>query len=334
MPTIAVFGAGSIGCYVGGRLLVAGNPVILIGRQRLADTLARHGLRLSSHEGWQAHADAASLTVRTEPIAVADANLVLVCVKSADTETAAASLRPHLKPGAVVISLQNGLHNADTLARCLPGHTVLAGMVPFNVAQLAPGHFHQGSEGELAVAASPALQAFLPAFQWAGLPLQQHRDMKAVQWAKLLLNLNNAVNALSGLPLKTELSQRDYRRVLAAAQREAIGLLQAEGQALAKLTPLPAHWLPTLLEVPDTVFRLAASRMLAIDPLARSSMQDDLAAGRLTEIDQLQGEIVALATAQGKTAPVNAALLALVNAAEKGGRRDWRGDELRQEVLS
>ncbi len=333
MSVVAVFGAGSIGCYVGGRLRLAGNAVLLIGRPHMADSLALHGLHLSDHKGWQGHVDAGTLDFKTDATSVAGADLVLVTVKSAATAEAATALQAHLKQNAVVLSLQNGLHNADTLARLLPGHTVLAGMVPFNVAQLAPGHFHQGTEGELAVTRSPALQPFTEAFARAGLPLQQHDDMKAVQWAKLLLNLNNAINALSGLPLKTELSQRAYRRVLAAAQCEAISLLQAKAQPLAKLTPLPAHWLPTLLEVPDAIFRIAASRMLAIDPLARSSMQDDLAAGRQTEIDQLQGEIVALAKAQGKTAPVNAALLQLVKAAEQGGRRDWSGKELQQEIL-
>ncbi|MDQ8038066.1 MAG: 2-dehydropantoate 2-reductase [Pedobacter sp.] len=334
MTSIAVFGAGSIGCYVGGRLQAAGAAVTLIGRPRLGEVLQSHGLTLSDYHGWEAHIPAAALNFHQDAAALAAADLVLVTVKSADSATAAQTLAGALKPDALVISLQNGLHNAEALAAHLPQHTVLAGMVPFNVAQTTPGHFHQGSEGFLAVQADARLAAFRQAFAQAGLALEEHADMKAVQWAKLLLNLNNAVNALSGLPLKTELEQRDYRQVLAAAQKEAIALLQEKNQPLAKLTPLPAHWIPKLLRVPDAVFRIAAKKMLAIDPLARSSMQDDLNAGRKTEIDVLQGEIMALAAAAGKSAPVNAKLLQLVHEAESGGRRNWSGAELRRAVLN
>ncbi len=333
MTSIAVFGAGSIGCYVGGRLRAAGTSVILVGRARLGSVLQAQGLRLSDYRGWQHQLTATELHFSSDAAALADAGLVLVTVKSGDTAAVAPTLAAMLKPGALVISLQNGLHNAELLAKLLPQHTVLTGMVPFNVAQTAPGHFHQGSEGELAVQAHPQLEKFRSAFAKAGLPLREYADMTAVQWAKLLLNLNNAVNALSGLPLKTELEQGDYRYVLAAAQDEAIALLKEKNQPLAKLTPLPAHWIPKLLRVPDAVFRIAAKKMLAIDPLARSSMQDDLAAGRKTAIAVLQGDIVALAKAAGKAAPVNAKLLALIHAAEAGGRRDWSGAELRSTVL-
>lgn len=333
MTKIAVFGAGSIGCYVGGRLQTAGSDIVLIGRARLGSVLQEKGLQLSDYHGWQKNLTPTEVSFSTDAGAVSTADLVLVSVKSADSAEAARTLAPLLKPGALVISLQNGLHNAETLAAGLPHHTVLAGMVPFNVAQTTPGHFHQGSEGALAVQAAAKLQPFLNDFSRAGLALEQHADMKAVQWAKLLLNLNNAVNALSGMPLKAELEQRNYRCIVAAAQREAIALLQAKKQKLAKLTPLPAHWIPYLLQVPDAVFRIAASKMLAIDPLARSSMQDDLVAGRLTEIDVLQGEIMALATAAGKAAPVNEKLLNLIKAAEQGGKRNWSGAELRTAVL-
>lgn len=328
MPSIAVFGAGSIGCYAGGRLAAAGQPVLLIGRPRMAEVVAAEGLTLSDYHGWSTRLAPEHIRFSTEASAISSADLVLVTVKSADTEAAAQSLQPHLKRSAIVVSLQNGLHNAEHLKQRLPQHTVLAGMVPFNVAQQAAGHFHQGSEGGLAVEDSPLIQAFVPAFEAAGLPLERHPDMKPVQWAKLLFNLNNAVNALSGLPLKTELSQRAYRRVLAAAQREGIALLQARQQKLARLSPLPAHWVPALLEVPDAIFRLAANKMLAIDPLARSSMQDDLRAGRHTEIDYLQGEIIRMAKAAGLSAPVNEKLVSLIRAAEAGDHRKWSGEAL------
>lgn len=332
MPTIAVFGAGSIGCYVGGRLAAGGSSVVLIGRGYITGAIREHGLSLSDYRGYHRRLDSDRLTLANDSSAAAHADLVLVTVKAGATESAARALEFFLKKSAVVLSLQNGIHNAELLQRFLPGHTVLAGMVPFNVTQPAPAHFHQGSEGDIHVERSPLLQPFLEDFARAGLPLAQCDDLMPVKWSKLLLNLNNAINALSGLPLKAELSQRAYRRVLAAAQREALELLEQKAQPLARLTPLPMNWLPTLLEVPDPAFRLLANRMLAIDPTARSSMLDDLDAGRKTEIDWLQGEVLRLAQARHARAPVNQRLLELVREAEQGRRRNWSGEELLNEV--
>lgn len=321
-------GAGSVGCYIGGRLAASGCEVRFIGRQRLADTLARHGLTLTNLEGQSWRVAPSAIRYSTDLAAAAAADLVLVTVKSAATGDIAKGLAPVIKPGAVVISLQNGLDNAAQLAAVLGQQSVLTGMVPYNIADRGEGVFHQGSAGMLAVSTHPALAPWQKTFAEAGMPMAVHADMRAVQWAKLLMNLNNAINALSGLPLKAELAQRSYRRCLALAQREALGLLALEGIAPAKLTPLPPGWLPAALSTPDALFKALGNRMLAIDPLARSSMWDDLQLGRRTEIDWINGEVVRLAVKHQRCAPVNAKLVALIRDAEAGGKRDWSGREL------
>ncbi|GAB3651004.1 2-dehydropantoate 2-reductase [Glycomyces tarimensis] len=321
-----MYGAGSVGCYVGGRLAAAGGDVVFVGRERVARQLAGHGLTLTDWRGTERNVP--SPRYETAPEAVAEADLVLVTVKSADTGRAGEEVAPRLKPGAVVVSFQNGLHNAEELRERLPGATVLPGMVGFNVAGRGAGWFHGATQGDLEVQAHPALRAWAELFERAGLPLATRGDMPGVQAAKLLLNLNNAINALSGLPLKEELSRRTYRRCLATAQREALTVFDAAGVAPARLTPVPPRWMPALLGAPDAVFTRVAARMLAIDPLARSSMWDDLEAGRTTEIDYLNGEIVVLAHRHGVGAPINGRLVALVRDAEAGGRRDWTGEEL------
>lgn len=331
---ICVFGAGSIGCYVGGRLQAGGARVTFVGRPRLAEELRTHGLHLTDYRGADLSVKAADMNFATTAQSAASADLVLVTVKSAGTDEAGRELAQVLKPDAVVISFQNGLGNAEVLRRHLPKQTVLTGMVPFNVVNRGQGAFHQGSAGELEVQQHPALAPFLAAFEQAGLPLEQHADMLAVQSAKLLLNLNNAVNALSNIPLKAQLSQRNYRRCVALAQQEGLELLKLTGQPLAKLMPLPPRWIPKLLRVPDWLFRLLANRMLAIDPLARSSMWEDLQAGRTTEVDWLNGEVVRLAERLGRKAPVNARLMALIRSAEQGGRREWSGEALLAELTA
>ena len=325
---VCIFGAGSIGCYIGGRLAAGGAPVTLIGRERIGREIAEHGLHLSDWRGAALDVAPGGLRYSTDPLAAADAGLVLVTVKSADTEAAGASLAHVVRQDVLVVSFQNGLGNAGQLNRHLTRQVVLAGMVPFNVVNRGQGRFHQGSEGALEVERHSALAAFEAAFDAAGLRLVQHTDLRQVQWAKLLLNLNNSVNALSGLPLKQQLSQRSFRCCVSLAQREALALLEHAGIRPARITPLPPRWIPKFLSLPDGLFARLANRMLAIDPLARSSMWEDLEAGRKTEVDWLNGEIVRLATDQGREAPVNARLLELVRAAETGGERNWRGAAL------
>jgi 2-dehydropantoate 2-reductase len=277
-----VYGAGSIGCYVGGRLVAGGADVVLIGRERQAAEVAGHGLRLTDWQGTDLAVPRGGVRFETSPKGADGAGLVLVCVKSAATAAAAAELAEVVPADAIVVSFQNGIGNTDVLR--------------------------------------------------AGLVLHQHDDMPPVQWAKLLLNLNNPVNALSGLPLKAELSQRGYRRCLALAQAETIRLLAAAGIKPARLTPLPPKLMPRLLGVPDALFARLARRMLAIDPHARTSMLDDLEACRLTEIDYINGDVVRLAESLGRSAPVNAKLVALVHQAESGGRRQWSADDLYAEL--
>lgn len=315
-PRIAIYGAGMVGNYLGGRLHDYAN-VRFIARPHMAATLVEHGLQLSDLHGYQQHIDADELDIRTHHDAVHDADLVLVTVKSAATMDVAHELAELLSPETVVISFQNGVRNAAELRAALPKHKVLAGMVPFNVSQPEPAHFHQGSSGELIVERSEALQRFADVFTACGLPLQQHEDMQAVLWAKLLLNLNNPLNALSGLPLREELAQRAWRQCLALLQREGLRVLGAAGIRPAHLTALPARWVPGVLSLPDVLFRRIAGRMLAIDPLARSSMWDDLQAGRRTEVDYINGEIVTLAMSKGLRAPANSRVVALMREAEK-----------------
>lgn len=316
-PRIAIYGAGMVGNYLGGRLHGHAH-VRFIARPRVAANLRERGLTVSDLHGHRRHVSSAMLDVATQPDAARDVDAVLVTVKSAATMEAAHELADVLTPGTLVISFQNGVRNTAELRAALPACHVLAGMVPFNVTQPESAHFHQGSSGALTIERSAALSpSLLSAFAAGGLPLQPCDDMQAVLWAKLLINLNNSLNALSGLPLREELAQRGWRECLALLQREGLQILRAVGIHPAHVTALPARWLPAVLSLPDALFHRIASRMLAIDPLARSSMWDDLQAARRTEVDYINGEIVMLAKSKGLRAPANARIVALIREAEK-----------------
>ncbi|MGK9167179.1 2-dehydropantoate 2-reductase [Inquilinus limosus] len=328
---ICIWGAGLIGCYLGGRLQAGGGAVTFIARSAQAPD---QGLELTDLHGhaWRVPAD--SIRWAADGAAAATADLILLTVKADAVEAACREILAFARPQAVVVGLQNGVAPAQILRRSLAGRIALAGVVPFNVVRRGPGRLHQASAGRLAIERHPALAPALPLFRRAGLPLDLRDDIAAVQWAKLLLNLNNAVNALSGLPLREELLRRGYRRCTAMAQREALSLLSAAGIRPARITPLPPGWIPPLLELSTPLFRLLAARLLRIDPLARSSMLEDLEAGRPTEVDWLNGEITRLADHLGRKAPINARLVELVRAAEHGESRRIVAEDLLRELES
>jgi 2-dehydropantoate 2-reductase len=310
-------GAGAVGCWIGGCLQAAGVPVTFVGRPRVLEALRAHGLKLTDLEGGARHLPADKLDLRESVDGIPAPSLVLLCVKSGATASAAAELARAMPPGTLVVSMQNGVSNTATAQAAAPALFVQAGMVPFNIAELAPGHYHRGTGATGAALAAQdhaLLRPWQTHFAAAGVPLQLHADLVPLQWGKLLLNLNNAVNALSGLPLRAQLLRRDYRICMAALIDEALAALRAAGIPPAKLTPLPPAALPTALRLPTALFRVLAARMLRIDAKARTSMADDLARGRATEIDALCGEVVRLARRHGTAAPANERISELVRA--------------------
>lgn len=357
---IAVLGAGSIGTYVGASLAASGMDVVLIGRAKMQTSIRTHGVTLTDLAGRRQFLAPEQIRYELVPQAMQDADLILVTVKSAASASAAVDIARHARRDALVISLQNGIGNADVLQQGLKqafsrhqvqteastakpasaSHekmampTVLGGMVPFNVVQMENGRFHRGTFGELTIQTHPQLEVWQQGFAAAHLPLLQARDFPALQWGKLLLNLNNPLNALSDLPLKTELAQRAWRQCLALLMDEALQVLKAAKIHPAKVAAVPASWLPTVLRLPDPLFKLVAGKMLKIDPEARSSMWEDLQAGRATEIDFINGAVTALAARHGMQAPANARLVELIHHAGQGGQRTWRGDDLYRECHS
>ena len=318
-PKVAILGAGSVGCFIGGAWAAAGLPVTLIGRPRISQDVDAHGLTLSDYTGWQAHLAPGDVDYRCGPEALDAAEIIALTVKSGDTADAAAQIAAHGTPGALVISFQNGVSNVEVLEQGLGGRFEVArGMVPYNVAYLGEGRFHKGVAGELYADRRAGTRALAEAIGRGPAALKLSDDMLALAWGKLLINLNNAVNALSGKTLQDELKQRDYRRVFAASMREGLELLeQAEVEPVAA-GPVPLGRLVRIIGAPDWLFNRFFLKRWKIDAKARSSMADDLAVGRKTEVEYLNGELVRLAERLQRDAPVNRAIVELVHKAEAG----------------
>ncbi|MFT5681868.1 MAG: 2-dehydropantoate 2-reductase [Myxococcota bacterium] len=314
---IGVMGTGAIGGYLGGRLAVAGHRVTLVGRTRFGETLAAEGMHLTGLDTAPIHLPLSpAFRYTTDPAELSDCDAVLVCVKGRDTEAAGATLAETLPPSAVVVSCQNGLRNPDRLRAVLPEAVVLAGMVSFNVIREGPA-LTQTTSGPIAIGQHDGREApLLAAFKSTGLPSLSHSDMPGILWGKLQFNLNNAINALSGLPIREQLSDRDFRRLLSEVMHEGLAAQRAAGITPRRLGKMLPRIAPHVLPLPDWLFFRVSGAMLKIDPAARSSMWDDLSRRKPTEIDFLNGEIVTLGQQHSIPTPLNARIVSLIKAAE------------------
>ena len=315
---IGIAGAGSIGCFVGGMLAAGGRRVALLARPRVIGEIEAHGLRLTSFDGIDRHLAANQFTLSENPGAFADAAVVLVTVKSADTAGMAEIIARHAPADAVIVSLQNGVGNVALLREKLPGRRVLGGMVPYNVIALGDGRFHRATSGDIVIerdAEDTAEKLSAP-----GLKMRATDNITGVQWGKLLFNLNNALNALANLPLRAQLAQRPWRRLYADQVEEALTAIKAEGIKPVSTAPLPVSFMPPLLRLPDALFQVVLGRTMKIDPEARSSMWEDLQRGRRTEIDYLQGVITEIAARRGLAAPLSRRIVELIRKAEADGK--------------
>lgn len=292
---IAIMGAGAVGSYYGGLLARAGNKVTLIGRAAHVSAIERAGLRLQTRSFDEQVATSASV----DPAAVADADWVLVCVKAGDTENAAATMAPHLHEGTLVLSLQNGIDNADRLQALLPRQQVLPVLVYAAVELAGPGHVRHHGRGELVIGAGPDNEVILATFTGAGVPVQVLPDVRAALWSKLVVNCAyNALSAISRLPYGRMIRGPGIEATMREAVAECLAVARADG-----------------IELPSDSWEQVRALADAM-PTQQSSTAQDLARGRRSEIDQLNGHVVRRGEALGVPTPVNRALHGLVRLLE------------------
>ena len=321
---VGVMGAGAIGCCVGGRWAhaVPTDEVVLIGRPAAMKEIDDKGLTVVDNAG------SATVKVKTATSALAlkGCDIVLVCVKSGQTDEVAQQLKRVLGEGAagapaVVVSLQNGMGNPARLRAHISGaqQRVLGGVVGFNVVTEGGGRFRKTTTGLIAVEESGGdiEKALYGNLRTAGFDVLVSDDIAGVQWSKLVMNLNNAVSALTDAPTVQLIFEERYRKIVGAVMAEAIAVFKAAGVKPKKLGPLPPSLFPLLLSLPTPLVKVLARAQIQIDPEARSSMWEDLQRRRLTEVDELNGEIVRLAAKAQTTAPLSARIVELVHAAEQ-----------------
>ncbi|MEO7853282.1 MAG: ketopantoate reductase family protein [Rubrivivax sp.] len=302
---VVVFGAGAVGSFHAAMLALAGERVTLLARPAQVRAVLAAGLKLD--RAGQTH----TVQVQaTEDLTVLrDADLVLCCVKSADTPAAALQMAPHLRPEALLLSLQNGVDNADALAvqvRCV----VIPAVVYVATAMAAPGHVQHFGRGDLVIGhgrsgprtSDARLQQVADTFGAAGVPVRVSADVVAELWSKLLVNC--AYNAISAL------AQRPYADLAGLAE---VRTLQAEVVAEVLRVAAAAG-----VQLPAGDSMQAVAHIAAAMPAQLSSTAQDMARRKPGEIDHLNGYIVQRGRELGISAPANQALAALVKLVESG----------------
>ena len=230
---VAVIGAGAVGCYYGGLLLKAGHDVTFIGRTPHVDAINAHGLLLDT-KTFKGHLSAKAAA---DTGALAPPDLVLVCVKSADTEHAGRSLAGRLKPETVMLSLQNGVDNAPRLA-AVTGHAVIPAVVYVGSEMAGPGHIRHHGGGDLAIGASASSETLAQTLQAAGIGTTIADDIEVTLWSKLVINCAfNALSAVADISYGPMLEVEGAGDVVASAVREAIAVARACGIALPADSP-------------------------------------------------------------------------------------------------
>ncbi len=310
---IVVHGAGSIGAFAGGAWRLGGADVRLLGRRWLADAIASDGLSLSDYAGRTQSIAAADIPVATDPAILSQASLVVLAIKATALETAIGELLQHCPPGTPILALQNGLGPLERLRERLPDHRVIGGIVTHNVAHLRGARFHKGTAGHIVTERNAALDPLAAASQGGFDVIEQVDDFVAVRWGKLLINLNNAANAVTGLGLRAHWLDRRGRATTAAAIREGLRVAHAMNIRPGKSGAISPQGLARLLSLPQWLF-VRMPLLAKIDARARTSMADDIAAGRPTEIAFLNGAIARLGREHGIATPVNDDLVARIGA--------------------
>ncbi len=315
---VSVLGAGSIGCYVGGYLQSVGCQVTFIGRSRVKWDVDLRGLTLTHYRRKPIDLRREDMKYEMGYDNLDSADVILICVKSQDTAAIAETIAENLTTTPLLISLQNGVNNQHVLEH-QTGLLTLGAIVPFNVTPVHRGEFHCGTEGKLLIEASDdsRLATVVKAFRKSKMGAKTTPNIADYQWGKLLVNLNNALSALSGGTLREGLSQKDYRLTLAAMMEEGLEICQGAGLNPKTFGKASIHRTISILRLPNIAFGPIMSAILKIDANARSSMLDDLEGGKDSEVDFLQGEIVRLATSTGQYAQINGIVLQQVYAAFK-----------------
>jgi len=320
---IGVIGAGAVGGALAALLDRAGHEVAVTARGDHLLAIRAHGIRLDG--GWGEHTArvAAAATLAEAPLS-GPLELVILTTKGQDSAAALEANAASLG-SAPLLAVQNGLGGLRVAREHVPGVPLLGGLALMAVSYLEAGRITVTAGLPMILGAGEGCDAAtlerVAAVLRDALPVEVTPDLEGAQWTKLLINHVNALPAITGLSVQEVVAHDGLRRVMTASMRETVRLARAIGVRFAAVQGVSGHVLSVIGWAPLAVGaffpRMLARRMGEV-PNPGSTLQS-IRRGQLTEIDFLNGAVVREAEAHGRTAPINAAIVALVHEVEQRG---------------
>jgi len=312
-----IFGSGLIGSYLAGCFIDRGVAVSVVLRES-AKTAFENGFQLSDFNGNFSNSSHSPNFV--DPDHNTEFNVIWLSVKCTAMAKALSDLQHYVTSKTIIICCQNGFGSDDLVKEAFPENDVRCAVVGFNVAKTdsdeKQSHWRRSTEGSLII--ENASQTLINQLESDLLPIKSSANINVERWAKLQLNLANAVNALADVPVKEMLESHGYRTIIAALMSELLLVTNKLEFKLPKVSAVPGKVIPMLMRLPNFIFKRIAQKMLAIDPVARTSMWHDLKNNQTTEIDFINGSVSAAAKTLNIKTPVNDALIKLIKKVENG----------------
>lgn len=327
----AVIGLGAIGSIIGGLLTKSGEDVVLIGKKNQVETICQKGLRI---DGLNGSIFVKDVHASTDLSLLSDVDAVIICVKSQDTQNLANDLKKFVNKSALLISLQNGVKNLKIL-RDTTGNKAVSSAILFNAFYTKPGEAEITIKGGLLLEADDSsfnkVNRLVNSLKEEGLKSKIVDDIEGYAWSKLIVNLQNALTALTGQTIRESIVDKDSRTILIATMKEGINVVEKSGISLKTLPDIDPRKTIRRLSLFNSTMLNIGSRLLKIKGNARASMWQSLSRGKPTEIDFINGEIVNLAMMNNLKAPINTKLVELVKKAEKThSTKSFESSELKQ----
>jgi 2-dehydropantoate 2-reductase len=327
----AVIGLGAVGTIIGGLLAKSGEKIIFICKKNQVEEIRKKGIKIN---GINNSIVLENVQVSSDLSLISDSDVIIICVKSYDTKYLAEELKKFIKKSSVIISLQNGVRNSKIL-KDVTGNTVLSGIILFNALYILPGEVTLTLKGGLILETNSlykeTIKSFIEVLNKSGIESKLEIDIEDYLWSKLVVNLQNAVTALTGQTIKESILNKDSRAIIIATMNEGLNILQKSKIPYKTLPDIDPKVSIRRLKILNSVLLKFGSRILKLDESARSSMWQSLYRGRPTEIDYINGEIVNLAKKYNLVSPINKKLVELVKEAEKTNKiKSYEPSELKE----
>ena len=313
----AVIGLGAIGSIIGGILAKSGEKVILIGKENQVEEINKKGIKI---EGLNNSIFVKNVNVSSDISLIGESDVIIICVKSQDTKSLAEELKKFIKNSNFIISLQNGVRNSKIFNE-ITGITAFSGIVIFNAFYVKPGEVELKLKGGLILETNDlynqSVKSFSDIINNFGIESKLVTNIEDYLWSKLIVNLQNAVTALTGQTIKESILNKDSRAIIIATMSEGLEILQKVNIPYKTLPDIDPKITIKRLRILNSTLLKLGSRILRLNETARGSIWQSLNRERPTEIDYINGEIVTLAEKNNLEAPINKKLVELVKIAEK-----------------